>query len=119
MHSSERVTTPAAGVTVTEWCPAVVLAVAPRIDDWLLIVGRAIAAIEVLRVFAQHDEALVLPGPAGVGNMRLARWRSHAQAPRSSRLFETLDRLIIPAELGMAEPFGWRGGVSTGLVTRV
>jgi len=88
----------------------------PRLDDLLPVIGRSTAElVDLLRVFAQQDETLVIAGPTGVGKSRLARW-CHAQSRRNARAFETLDLLSVPEELQMAELFGWRRGAFTGAV---
>jgi DNA-binding NtrC family response regulator len=85
-------------------------------DELLPVVGRTTASlIEMLRVFAQQEETILISGPTGAGKSRLARW-CHAQSPRRERPFETLDLLSVPEELQMAELFGWKRGSFTGAV---
>jgi DNA-binding NtrC family response regulator len=80
----------------------------------LPVVGRATAGlIEVLRVFAQQEETVLVSGPTGAGKSRLARW-CHEQSQRKGKPFETLDLLSVPEELQMAELFGWKRGAFTG-----
>ncbi|MDC0748637.1 sigma-54-dependent transcriptional regulator [Polyangium mundeleinium] len=83
-------------------------------DALLPVVGRATAGlIEVLRVFAQQEETVLVSGPTGTGKSRLARW-CHEQSQRKGKPFETLDLLSVPEELQMAELFGWKRGAFTG-----
>src|SRR5262249_2842698 len=71
--------------------------------------------IELLRVFAAQEETVLLSGPTGVGKSRLARW-CHARSGRCERRFETLDLATVPADLQLAELFGWKRGAFTGAV---
>jgi DNA-binding NtrC family response regulator len=88
----------------------------PRTDEFLPVVGASMASLmEVLRVFAQQEETLLISGPTGAGKSRLARW-CHERSPRRERRFESLDLMMIPEELQMAELFGWRKGAFTGAV---
>jgi DNA-binding NtrC family response regulator len=83
-------------------------------DALLPVVGRATAGlIEILRVFAQQEETVLVSGPTGAGKSRLARW-CHEQSQRKGKPFETLDLLSVPEELQMAELFGWKRGAFTG-----
>jgi len=83
-------------------------------DEHLPVVGRATAGlIEVLRVFAQQEETVLVSGPTGAGKSRLARW-CHEQSQRKGKPFETLDLLSVPEDLQMAELFGWKRGAFTG-----
>jgi hypothetical protein len=83
-------------------------------DALLPVVGRATAGlIEVLRVFAQQEETVLISGPTGAGKSRLARW-CHENSQRKGKPFETLDLLSVPEELQMAELFGWKRGAFTG-----
>jgi len=83
-------------------------------DALLPVVGRATAGlIEILRVFAQQEETVLISGPTGAGKSRLARW-CHEQSVRKGKPFETLDLLSIPEDLQMPELFGWKRGAFTG-----
>jgi DNA-binding NtrC family response regulator len=85
-------------------------------DQYLPVVGRATSRLtELLRVFAQQEETILLSGPTGVGKSRLARW-CHAQSSHRDRPFEVIDLLSVPEELQMAELFGWKRGAFTGAV---
>ncbi|QRN98821.1 sigma 54-interacting transcriptional regulator [Archangium violaceum] len=85
-------------------------------DEYLPVVGSSMASLmAVLRVFAQQEETLLISGPTGAGKSRLARW-CHERSPRQQRRFESLDLMMIPEELQMAELFGWRKGAFTGAV---
>ncbi|MDI3287798.1 sigma 54-interacting transcriptional regulator [Polyangium sp. 15x6] len=83
-------------------------------DDLLPVVGPAMAAlVEMLRIFAQQEETLLIGGPTGAGKSRLALW-CHAQSPRRDGPFEVLDLITVPEDLQMAELCGWRKGAFTG-----
>ncbi|MBK9266236.1 MAG: sigma-54-dependent Fis family transcriptional regulator [Polyangiaceae bacterium] len=85
-------------------------------DDLLPVVGPVMAPIvEMLRVFAQQEETLLIGGPTGAGKSRLAQW-CHAQSGRRSGPFEVLDLITVPEDLQMAELCGWRKGAFTGAV---
>jgi DNA-binding NtrC family response regulator len=85
-------------------------------DQFLPVVGKATARLtEMLRVFAQQEETILLSGPTGVGKSRLAFW-CHARSTRREQPFEVVDLLSIPEELQMAELFGWKRGAFTGAV---
>jgi DNA-binding NtrC family response regulator len=85
-----------------------------RPDPLLPVIGRALAPIvEILRVFAQQHETILLRGPTGAGKSRLARW-CHRQSPRSAQPFETVDLGSVPEELQLGELFGWKRGAFTG-----
>jgi DNA-binding NtrC family response regulator len=71
--------------------------------------------IDMLRVFAQQEETILLSGPTGAGKSRLARF-CHACSPRAQSAFETLDLTTVPEDLQMAELFGFRKGAFTGAV---
>jgi DNA-binding NtrC family response regulator len=89
---------------------------APKPDDLLPVVGASTAAlIELLRVFAQQEETLLIAGPTGAGKSRLARW-CHEQSRRKGKPFEVLDLLSVPEDLQMAELFGWKRGAFTGAI---
>jgi DNA-binding NtrC family response regulator len=83
-------------------------------DELLPVIGPSMAAtVEMLRVFAQQEETILLSGPTGAGKSRLARWCKE-QSPRRGQRFESLDLLTVPEDLQMAELFGWRRGAFTG-----
>ncbi|MFL5346188.1 MAG: sigma-54-dependent transcriptional regulator [Hyalangium sp.] len=85
-------------------------------DAYLPVVGASLASLmPVLRVFARHEETLLISGPTGVGKSRLARW-CHEQSSRRSEAFVVLDLVTVPEELQMAELFGWKKGAFTGAV---
>ncbi|MRG95747.1 sigma-54-dependent transcriptional regulator [Polyangium spumosum] len=85
-------------------------------DELLPVIGQTMAGlIEMLRVFAQQEETLLIGGPTGAGKSRLARW-CHAQSVRRGAPFEVLDLIAVPEELQMAELFGWKKGAFTGAV---
>jgi len=91
---------------------------APKVttDDLLPVVGRTTAGlVELLRVFAEQEETVLISGPTGAGKSRLARW-CHEQSSRKKKRFETLDLMSTPDELQMAELFGWKRGAFTGAV---
>src|SRR5512140_354348 len=67
-----------------------------RTDELLPIVGANTAALfEMVRVFAQQEETVLVNGPTGSGKSRLARW-CHEQSPRKGNPFETLELLSVP-----------------------
>ena len=85
-------------------------------DDHLPVLGSTMAGlVQLLRVFAQQDETVLIGGPTGAGKSRLARW-CHERSPRRGQCFEALDLLTVPEDLQMAELFGWRKGAFTGAV---
>jgi DNA-binding NtrC family response regulator len=85
-------------------------------DDLLPVVGPIMTPIvEMLRVFAQQEETLLIGGPTGAGKSRLAQW-CHAQSARKAGPFEVLDLITVPEDLQMAELCGWRKGAFTGAV---
>ncbi len=85
-------------------------------DELLPVIGPSMSAVvEMLRVFAQQDETLLVGGPTGAGKSRLARW-CHEQSARRAARFEMLDLSAVPEELQMGELFGWRKGAFTGAV---
>lgn len=87
---------------------------ASHADELLPVVGPSMAGlIEMLRVFAQQEETLLISGPTGSGKSRLARW-CHQQSRRQDGPFETLDLNTVPEELQSGELFGWRKGAFTG-----
>ncbi|MFO0686294.1 MAG: sigma 54-interacting transcriptional regulator [Sandaracinus sp.] len=99
-------------VALADAAPAPVTDATP--DALLPVVGaRMRAIVEMLRLFAEQDETLLLSGPTGAGKSRLAAW-CHARSPRASRPFETANLLALPESLQMGELFGWRRGAFTG-----
>lgn len=85
-------------------------------DDLLPVMGQSMAGlIDMLHVFAQQEETLLIGGPTGAGKSRLARW-CHARSVRRGAPFEVLDLIAVPEELQMAELFGWKKGAFTGAV---
>jgi DNA-binding NtrC family response regulator len=89
---------------------------APVPDEHLPVVGESMAGpIQMLSVFAEQDETLLLTGPTGAGKSRLARW-CHARSPRADKVFETVDLSAVPEELQLAELAGWKKGAFTGAV---
>jgi DNA-binding NtrC family response regulator len=83
-------------------------------DELLPVIGASMSGvIEMLRIFAQQEETVVLSGPTGAGKSRLALW-CHQQSPQREQHFETLDLSTIPEDLQMAEFFGWKKGAFTG-----
>jgi DNA-binding NtrC family response regulator len=85
-------------------------------DPWLPVAGASMASIvELLRVFAQQEEPILISGPTGAGKSRLARW-CHENSNAAGRPFEVMDLSSVPEELQMAELFGWRKGAFTGAV---
>lgn len=92
-----------------------VVAAAP--DALLPVIGASMAGlIQMVRVFAEQDETLLIGGPTGAGKSRLARW-CHEQSRRKARKFEALDLMTVPDELQMGELFGWKKGAFSGAVT--
>jgi DNA-binding NtrC family response regulator len=88
----------------------------PKHDDLLPVVGRSTAnLVEVLRVFAQQEETILISGPTGAGKSRLAHW-CHDKSRRKNHPFVTLE-LRIAEDMQMAELFGWRRGAFTGADT--
>ncbi len=85
-------------------------------DPLLPVVGQHLAALmDLLRIFAQQDETVLISGPTGSGKSRLARW-VHARSARADGPFEALDLLTIPDDMQQGELFGWRRGSFTGAV---
>jgi DNA-binding NtrC family response regulator len=85
-------------------------------DELLPVIGAATAGLaELLRVFAQQEETILLAGPTGAGKSRLARF-CHARSRRREQRFEVLDLLTVPEDLQMGELFGYRRGAFTGAV---
>lgn len=88
----------------------------PPPDEHLPVIGRSMArTVELLNVFVQQVEPILIGGPTGTGKSRLARW-CHAHSPRREAPFEALDLSSVPEELQLAELFGWRRGAFTGAV---
>ncbi len=87
-----------------------------EVDPFLPVVGSSMAGIiEMLRVFAQQEEPILISGPTGAGKSRLARW-CHEHSGAQNHAFEILDLATVPEELQMAELFGWRKGAFTGAI---
>jgi DNA-binding NtrC family response regulator len=87
-----------------------------RADSLAPVIGTTTAGLmQILSVFAQQDETLLLSGPTGVGKSRLAHW-CHARSRRKDQALETIRLLSVPEELQMAELMGWRRGAFTGAV---
>jgi DNA-binding NtrC family response regulator len=83
-------------------------------DPMLPIVGEIMRPIvRNLRVFARHDETILLLGATGTGKSRLARW-CHARSHRAAGPFVVVDLNAIPPDLQQSELFGWRKGAFTG-----
>jgi DNA-binding NtrC family response regulator len=83
-------------------------------DAYLPVVGAAMAPIvDLLRVFVQQNDPILLSGPTGVGKSRLARW-CHENSTVREGPFEMLDLSALPEELQLAELFGWKRGAFTG-----
>lgn len=83
-------------------------------DPLLPVVGHTMAPIvEMLSVFAQQEETILLSGPTGAGKSRLARWCKE-RSRRKNATFESLDLVTVPEDLQMAELFGWKRGAFTG-----
>jgi DNA-binding NtrC family response regulator len=83
-------------------------------DAYLPVVGASMAAIvDLLRVFVQQSDPILISGPTGVGKSRLARWCHENSAVREGP-FEILDLSALPEELQLAELFGWKRGAFTG-----
>jgi len=88
----------------------------PEVDSFLPVVGKSMAStIEMLLVFAQQEEPILIGGPTGAGKSRLARW-CHEHSATKDKPFEALDLSAVPEELQMAELFGWKRGAFTGAV---
>ncbi|MEM9457845.1 MAG: sigma 54-interacting transcriptional regulator [Myxococcota bacterium] len=83
-------------------------------DPMLPVVGDKMRPIvRNLRVFAQHDETILLLGATGTGKSRMARW-CHLRSHRAEGPFEIVDLNAVPADLQQGELFGWRKGSFTG-----
>lgn len=68
---------------------------------------------DVLSVFVDQDETILITGPTGAGKSRLAEW-CHARSRRARAPFETANLLAVPETMQMAELFGWKKGAFTG-----
>jgi DNA-binding NtrC family response regulator len=85
-------------------------------DAFLPVVGKAMGPlVEMLDVFAQQQEPILICGATGSGKSRLARW-CHERSGLKDKPFEVLDLSAIPEDLQLAELFGWRRGAFTGAV---
>jgi DNA-binding NtrC family response regulator len=83
-------------------------------DLYLPVIGPSMTPlVEMLRIFAEQDETLLLTGPTGSGKSRLARW-CHHRSPRDKGPFEILDLATVPEDLQLADLFGWKRGAFTG-----
>ncbi len=83
-------------------------------DPLLPVVGPSMTPlIEMLRIFAEQEETVLLTGPTGSGKSRLARW-CHQHSRRAKGPFEILDLATVPEDLQMADLFGWKRGAFTG-----
>lgn len=88
----------------------------PDADAFLPVIGASMApTIDLLKVFAQQLEPILIGGPTGSGKSRLARW-CHEHSRVREQPFEALDLCAVPEELQMAELFGWKRGAFTGAV---
>lgn len=88
----------------------------PSADELLPVVGASMAGlVEMLRVFAQQDETLLLRGPTGAGKSRLARW-CHERSGRRGKPFEALLLSAVPEDLQLERLFGHKRGAFTGAV---
>jgi DNA-binding NtrC family response regulator len=102
----------------TPYLTSLPLAPAPaqNADPYLPVVGSSVAGlIDMLRVFAQQEEPILISGPTGAGKSRIARW-CHEQSAVRAHPFEVLDLSAVPEDLQMAELFGWKKGAFTGAV---
>jgi DNA-binding NtrC family response regulator len=87
-----------------------------KTDEFLPVVGKAMAPlVEMLDVFAQQQEPILICGATGSGKSRLARW-CHERSGLKDKPFEVVDLSAIPEDLQLAELFGWRRGAFTGAV---
>ncbi len=85
-------------------------------DEYLPVIGATMASlIEMLQVFVEQDDPILLSGPTGSGKSRLARW-CHERSSVQAGPFEMLDLSSLPEELQLAELFGWKKGAFTGAV---
>lgn len=82
-------------------------------DKFLPVIGPSMeGVIQILRVFAQQEETLLISGATGVGKSRLSRW-CHELSPRKRGPFETVDLTSVPENLQLAELCGWKKGAFT------
>jgi hypothetical protein len=85
-------------------------------DELLPVIGPSMSnVVQMLRVFAEQDETILLRGPTGAGKSRLARW-CHERSPAKGGPFEALDLTSMPENLQLAELFGWKRGAFTDAV---
>ena len=83
-------------------------------DPFLPVLGATMASlVEMLHVFVEQDDPILISGPTGTGKSRLARW-CHEHSSVRSGPFEMLDLSSLPEELQLAELFGWKKGAFTG-----
>jgi len=83
-------------------------------DPYLPVVGPSMTPlVEMLRIFAEQEETVLLTGPTGSGKSRLARW-CHHRSRRAKGPFEILDLATVPEDLQLADLFGWKRGAFTG-----
>jgi DNA-binding NtrC family response regulator len=83
-------------------------------DDFLPVIGDSMAkVVDLLRVFVQQADPILISGPTGVGKSRLARWCHECSAVKDGP-FEMLDLSALPEELQLGELFGWKRGAFTG-----
>lgn len=82
-------------------------------DPYLPVIGASMASlVEMLRIFAEQEETVLLTGPTGAGKSRLARW-CHHRSRRAKGPFEILELATVPEDLQLAELFGWKRGAFT------
>ncbi len=85
-------------------------------DELLPIIGQKMKSIlSFLKVFATHEETLLISGETGVGKSRLALW-CHAHSAHQDHNFEILDLSTIPEDMQLPELFGWKKGAFTGAI---
>ncbi len=88
--------------------------VSEPVDPLLPVLGEHTRPlVDVLRVFVEQDETILVSGPTGAGKSRLAEW-CHQRSRRASGPFETANLLAVPESMQMAELFGWKKGAFTG-----
>lgn len=79
----------------------------------MAVIGPSMAPpVEMLRIFAEQEETVLLTGPTGSGKSRLARW-CHHRSRRAQGPFEILDLATVPEDLQLADLFGWKRGAFT------
>jgi len=87
-----------------------------EVDEHLPVLGASMASlIEMLQVFVQQEDPILISGPTGSGKSRLARW-CHEHSGVRTGPFEMLDLSALPEELQLPELFGWKKGAFTGAV---